>query len=181
MLGLSASFLSSFVFLLMFRRPPSSTPTDTLCPSTTLFRSPERPIAPRGAGPSGRHRPKGSNSVADPGRWQAPPTTSSLQPPPSEQCACSIGLLAPTSSCLPHAPERSCASISRRATACGNPLSVRRRILLAHQNQFVAAANDLAIEGLRRGAGERLRIAQLENAHEFRARQRRVLDRKSVV
>src|SRR3546814_19961759 len=65
--------------------------------------------------------------------------------------------------------------------SCGNPLSVRRRILLAHQNQFVAAANDLAIEGLRRGAGERLRIAQLENAHEFRARQRRVLDHDAKV
>src|SRR3546814_17103415 len=29
------------VFLLMLRRPPRSTRTDTLCPYTTLFRSPE--------------------------------------------------------------------------------------------------------------------------------------------
>src|SRR3546814_2922056 len=31
----------------MIRRPPRSTRTDTLCPSTTLFRSPHRPAEQR--------------------------------------------------------------------------------------------------------------------------------------
>src|SRR3546814_18487743 len=33
-------YLSNFIFFLMIRRPPRSTRTDTLFPSTTLFRSP---------------------------------------------------------------------------------------------------------------------------------------------
>src|SRR3546814_13569672 len=39
------------VFFLMIRRPPSSTRTDTLCPYTTLFRSPG-PLLQRRAAPA---------------------------------------------------------------------------------------------------------------------------------
>src|SRR3546814_7028207 len=42
------------VFLLMIRRPPRSTRTDTLLPYTTLFRSVDAPD--RGAGPLGGKR-----------------------------------------------------------------------------------------------------------------------------
>src|SRR3546814_16115413 len=35
-----------YFFFLMIRRPPRSTPTDTLFPYTTLFRSPRTPISP---------------------------------------------------------------------------------------------------------------------------------------
>src|SRR3546814_16751561 len=37
-----SSYVFSFVFFLMIRRPPRSTRTDTLFPYTTLFRSLER-------------------------------------------------------------------------------------------------------------------------------------------
>src|SRR3546814_17408961 len=36
-----SSRFSSCVFVLLIRRPPRSTRTDTLCPYTTLFRSPD--------------------------------------------------------------------------------------------------------------------------------------------
>src|SRR3546814_13667704 len=39
---LSCSFILSFVFFLMIRRPPRSTRTDTLFPYTTLFRSSDK-------------------------------------------------------------------------------------------------------------------------------------------
>src|SRR3546814_20175240 len=42
------------VFVLMIRRPPRSTRTDTLFPYTTLSRSARRPDG-RGAGPAARH------------------------------------------------------------------------------------------------------------------------------
>src|SRR3546814_5529730 len=42
------------IFLLMIRRPPRSTRTDTLFPYTTLFRSPARESAVEAAGRDGR-------------------------------------------------------------------------------------------------------------------------------
>src|SRR3546814_6543465 len=42
-------FVSVFFFFLMMRRPPRSTRTDTLFPSTTLFRSRRPPAAAPGA------------------------------------------------------------------------------------------------------------------------------------
>src|SRR3546814_14901051 len=47
------------MFFLIVRRPPTSTRTDTLFPSTTLFRSPRQ--APE---PAGRHRAKKSKQTA---------------------------------------------------------------------------------------------------------------------
>src|SRR3546814_7792360 len=41
------------LFFLMNRRPPRSTRTDTLCPSTTRFRSAQHDIVVIGAGPAG--------------------------------------------------------------------------------------------------------------------------------
>src|SRR3546814_13763048 len=73
-----------FIFVLMIRRPPRSTRTDTLCPSTTLFRSPEP--APR----PGRRTAATSASMLNQRTLErlsagAPPTadTPSADAPPS--------------------------------------------------------------------------------------------------
>src|SRR3546814_586959 len=42
---LSSSIFDFCLFFLMIRRPPRSTRTDTLFPYTTLFRSPQLPVA----------------------------------------------------------------------------------------------------------------------------------------
>src|SRR3546814_18253971 len=66
-----------FIFVLMIRRPPSSTPTDTLFPYTTLFRShrdrrdaspTQGRRAPRDRADAGRGGGEGPRRGAEPGR-----------------------------------------------------------------------------------------------------------------
>src|SRR3546814_13679181 len=55
-----------YFFLLLLRRPPRSTLTDTLFPYTTLFRSPARGIVPAPAGLScARHADRALRASAD--------------------------------------------------------------------------------------------------------------------
>src|SRR3546814_12491878 len=81
--------LVSIFCVLMIRRPPRATRTDTLCPYTTLFRSPARgadrsgPRAvPRGPGiaaPVGSHRHAGAARRRRPARPRSEEHTSELQ------------------------------------------------------------------------------------------------------
>src|SRR3546814_7494143 len=71
-----------FLFLLMIRRPPRSTRTDTLFPYTTLFRSAGRPGAGGAGGAADHRRPRRHHRGAahrQPGKDRSEEHTSELQ------------------------------------------------------------------------------------------------------
>src|SRR3546814_1602142 len=73
------------IFFLMVLRPPMATRTDTLFPSTTLFRSPARFFAVRKTGRGGRdaHAPP-PEPASRPWRLPPPPPMPILQPRPTD-------------------------------------------------------------------------------------------------